>query len=171
MAFFISQENLKAKSLIHGNVDPKTLRVIMERVQLEKIESLLGPATYADLLAKTNENPSGLNEVEAILINNYVIPYFIIRVEEMATIHYNFQIRAKSVGTAQDEHATPNNWTDSDKLVNQFTKQAAFYKAKAIDYLKDNLATFTLYKTETEHVDKDKDSEALNWSVATRRVR
>lgn len=131
---------IKAKSLINGNVDAAKLSVIINRVQDIYISEVLGKQFYNSLIASTTYTTA-----EQTLINDYLFYYLMLRTEIESCVHFNWDMRNKSVGSSSDQYAAAGDWDSIEKLKNELSKQAHVYKNNLIEFLIANKTDFPLY--------------------------
>ena len=167
--FFINIEDLKAQSLIHGNVETDLLTVILTRCQRQYLTAMFGKLMYDDLLTKSGAG--SLDAYETELLDEWAIPYLVVKTEEMAALNFNIEIRNKSVGTSNDEYQTAADFTTIDKFKNDLVKQAQFYKTGLVKYIADNPTKFPLYPADCDEVEGGGDSHSFVFGVSTRMVR
>lgn len=165
--YFINIEDLKDESLIHDNVETKTLRVILKRCQRHHLTKMLGVALYDELLPLADSG--GGNAIQKELFEDWLNPFLIIKVEEMAALNFNIEIRNKSVGTSNDEYQTAADMQTIDKFKNDLVKQSQFYKTGMVDFIKSNLSTFPLYPSDCSEVEKAGDSHSYVFSSVVNR--
>jgi hypothetical protein len=167
--YFINIEDLKEESLIHENVSTDLLKVILARTQRMNLTKLLGKDLYDDLLDKADAGT--LADKDLILYDDWLKPYLIIKVEEMASLNFNIEIRNKSVGTSNDEYQTASDMTTIDKFKNDLVKQAQFYKVGLVEYIEDNIEDFPLYPRDCKDIEKAGDSMSYVFGTVVNRVR
>jgi len=132
---------IKEISLVNSNVDAKKFAIIVERVQDVAIRDVLGDDLYQHILAATTYTAA-----EQILVDEYILKYLTVSVEIESALHYNYDIRNKSVGRASDEYVSAGDFTDIDKLQNNLNKTANHYRNLMIDYLNNNSTDFPLWE-------------------------
>jgi hypothetical protein len=139
----ITVAQIKSKSLINGNVDAGKLSIMMDRVQGIYVKEVLGKTFYNYLIAANTYTAK-----EQELVDDYIFNFLMLRTEIEACVHFNWDIRNKSVGTSSDQYAAAGQWDSIDKLKNDLQKQATAYKNELIDFLVDNKTDFPLYASE-----------------------
>jgi hypothetical protein len=139
MATLITIAQLKQNSLIHGNVETDRLTVILNRCQEMYLKPIVGNDFYNHIT--TTNSPTA---AEVILIEQYIRPFLICSTEIMAAKHFNWEIRNKSVGRSNDQYQQANEWDSVDKLANDYTKQAQFYKSEMVQFINENSDDFPL---------------------------
>lgn len=158
----ITVTQIKNKSLINGNADAKKLGIMIERSQDLYLREILGVDFYNHLLAATSYTTA-----EQTLIDDYIFKFLMVRTEIEACVHFNWDIRNKSVGASTDQYAVAGDWESIDKLKNDLNKQAYLYRNMLVVYLNDNATSFPLYdqKCDSEQ-EQTSFSQNITFSIA-----
>lgn len=137
----IDVEQLKKNTLIHLNVDSYKLSVIIDRAKFQYLRQVLGADFYDHL------NTAGtFTTDEQKLVDTFIYPFVTVCVEMISSVHLNWEIRNKNVGTSNDQYQNATNWNDNNVLVNDLKQQQQMYKDALVDYLEENQTLFPLYK-------------------------
>lgn len=136
----IDINELKAKSLIHGNVDANRLRIIVDRSKDVYLKPILGVDFYKHL-----NTTATFTSDEQTLIDEYILPFVTASTEIMSARHFTWETTNKGVIRNNDQYGSSTSWGDNDKYVNDLKKQAQVYKDLLVDYLQENESLFTLY--------------------------
>lgn len=136
----ITVNQIKNKSLINGNADAQKLGIMIERAQDLYLREILGAEFYTHLLSAVTYTAN-----EQTLIDDYIFKFVMVRTEIEACVHFNWDIRNKSVGASNDQYAQAGDWQSIDKLKNDLNKQAYLYRNMLVKYLNDNKTLFPLY--------------------------
>ena len=141
----ITVAQIKNKSLINGNVDAQKLGIMIESSQDLYLREILGKEFYDHLIAAVTYTAA-----EQTLIDDYIFKFIMVRTEIEACVHFNWDIRNKSVGASNDQYAQAGDWESIDKLKNDLNKQAYLYRNMLVVYLNDNKTDFPLYEQNCE---------------------
>jgi hypothetical protein len=136
----ITVTQIKNKSLINGNADAQKLGIMIDRCQDLYLSEILGKPLFDYLLAASTYTTD-----EQTLIDDYIFKFLMVRTEIEACVHFNWDIRNKSVGASTDQYAQAGDWESIDKLKNDLNKQAYLYRNMLVVYLNENAALFPLY--------------------------
>jgi hypothetical protein len=161
--FFIRTADIKDRGYIQPNAEDSVLRVILQRVQDMEIQPLLGTALYTKLL---NDCPT-YSGIYLTLVNEHLVNVLITACEIRAVVHYNYKIRNKSVGTANDEHVRAGSPKEMDDLRVQLEADAAFYKQRLTAFLKQNKTIIPEYTEaqECHDIEPVKDTTASRLKI------
>lgn len=168
--YFINIDDLLDDSIIQENVSVDLLTVILKRSQRMHITKLLGSDLYDHLLDNADSGTYD-NADEQTLVEEWLRPYLICKVEQMAALNFNVEIRNKSTGTSNDEYQTAADSDTVDKFQNDLQKQAQFYKEGLVDFIKDNSDSFPLYPTDCSEVEGAGDSHSYAFGSVINRTR
>lgn len=162
MQYIIDIATLKKRSYINSDVNDETLIVTLQRVQDRYLEPVLGTLLYKRLLAGIEADD--LNSNEENLIDNYILKFVCVGCELKASVHNNWKIRNKSVGTASDEHVRANGINEENNLNDELYKDLSFYRNRLIGFLKDNKTTYPLYTCSDNEEDLNPSEKGTNYS-------
>lgn len=158
----ITVAEIKNKSLINGNVDAQKLGIMIERSQDLYLREILGVDFYNHLLAAVTYTAA-----EQTLIDDYIFKFLMVRTEIEACVHFNWDIRNKSVGASNDQYAQAGTWESIDKLKNDLNKQAYLYRNMLVVYLNDNKTDFPLYDALCDdEIEQTSFSQNLTFGIA-----
>ena len=151
--YLILLADLKDNSMIHGNVQDTELKNILFRVQDMEIQPILGTKLYKKLLddieAYDNGNGTPIPANYKILLEGYVIPALIPYVEYSCIPFLTTKIKAKSVGSNNDEFLTVADKQGQANLQDQYKPACIHYRNILIDYLRVNIDLFDEYLDRT----------------------
>lgn len=162
MQYILDISTLKKRSYINSDVNDETLIVTLQRVQDRYLEPVLGSLLYKRLLEGVENEDLTANEEN--LIDNYIVKFVCVGCELKASVHNNWKIRNKSVGTASDEHVRANGISEENNLNDELAKDLSFYRNRLIGYLKDNKTLFPLYKCSDKEEDLNPEDKGTNYS-------
>jgi hypothetical protein len=158
----ITVAQIKNKSLINGNADAQKLGIMIDRSQDLYLREILGKPFFDYLLAATTYTTP-----EQTLIDEYIFKFLMVRTEIEACVHFNWDIRNKSVGASNDQYAQAGDWESIDKLKNDLNKQAYLYRNMLVVYLNDNLTSFPLYEQVCDALQEQTSfSQNITFSIA-----
>lgn len=162
MDYLIDIATLKKRSYIDSDVNNETLVVTLQRVQDRYLEPVLGTTLYKRLLQGVQD--SDLTADEDTLIEDYILKFVAVGCELKASVHNNWKIRNKSVGTASDEHVRANDISQENNLNNELYKDLSFYRNRLVGYLEDNKDLYPQYVCSTNKEDLDPSGKGTNYS-------
>lgn len=160
----ITVAQIKNKSLINGNVDAQKLGIMIERSQDLYLREILGADFFNHLLAAVTYTAA-----EQTLIDDYIFKFIMVRTEIEACVHFNWDIRNKSVGASNDQYAQAGDWESIDKLKNDLNKQAYLYRNMLVVYLNDNKTDFPLYEQNCKS-EEEQSSFSQNFTIGVARI-
>tara|TARA_R110000868_G_scaffold119142_8_gene315669 strand:+ start:58 stop:570 length:513 start_codon:yes stop_codon:yes gene_type:complete len=141
--FIIPVKLIKDKGYTQGNVEDDIITTTLRRVQDINLRTILGTTFFKRLLTGVKDNDLTVDEVT--LIDDYIAPYLIAKVDHRITNHLAFEIRSKTVGTADDQYIKTSDTGNMLKLQDDLRSDANSYKNTLIGYLKDNCLLFDEY--------------------------
>lgn len=98
-------DEIKHRSLLHSNINDDNLLILCERVQDTYVQYLLGDTLYQALQQRKQDGT--LTTIDNTLLDEYLMPCFLIRLEQKAIIDYNIDYRNLTVGTVVDSQIRP----------------------------------------------------------------
>jgi hypothetical protein len=130
---FITQTDLKANTILNGNVDADLFMQFIKIAQQMHLQNYLGTKLYDAITNKINT--STLSEDYLNLVKDYVQPMLI----HFAMIDYlpfaNYQIRNGGVFKHRSENSETPTKEELDLLVQKHRTFADFYAKRFIDYM------------------------------------
>ena len=143
---FITQTDLKANTIINGNVDADLFMQFIKIAQQMHVQNYLGTKLYDAITTKINT--STLTGDYLDLVKDYVQPMLI----HFAMVDYlpfaNYQIRNGGVFKHRSENSESTTKDELDLLVQKHRTFADFYAKRFIDYMGINAsAMFPEYWT------------------------
>lgn len=163
--YMITTDELKERGFIHGNVEDTVLAVLIERTQRLKMRPILGGVLYKKILADIKAYNNGVAPSTPIpadyktLMEDYILPCLIPMIEKRATVHLNYKMRNKAIGSGNDEFIRANNRQETADLQDDLEDDIADMRNELIRYLKDNTDNFPEY-LECNNVDLTPEEEA-----------
>jgi hypothetical protein len=162
MQYIIDISTLKKRSYINSDVNDETLIVTLQRVQDRYLEPVLGSLLYKRLLQGVEDDD--LNTAENKLIDDYIVKFVYVGCELKTSVHGNWKIRNKSVGTATDEHVNANGINEENNLNDELGKDLSFYRNRLIGFLKDNKDDYPQYKCSDKKEDLNPGEKGTNYT-------
>ncbi len=145
---FISEQYLKAKTIINENVDVKLILSTIEDAQRMHIEPALGTKLYEDLQAKIAA--ATLNADEKTLIDDYIAPALVKWVLFEASFTFLYKYTNKTIGKKNSENQQPTDYTEHRHTLDWWKDKAQYYTQRLIDYLCYNTDKFPNYLLNTD---------------------
>ena len=162
MNFIIDIATLKKRSFIASDVNTENLIVTLQRVQDRFLEPVLGTKLFKRLLKGVEDED--LSDNEKTLIEDYILKFVCVGCELKATVHNNYKIRNKSVGTASDEHVRSNSLNEGNALADELKKDLSFYRNRLVGLITDNEDLFEEYTCSSSSEDLDPAGKGTNYS-------
>lgn len=146
---FITQTDLKANTIINGNVDADLFMQFIKIAQQMHVQNYLGTKLYDAITTKINT--STLTGDYLDLVKDYVQPMLI----HFAMVDYlpfaNYQIRNGGVFKHRSENSESTTKDELDLLVQKHRTFADFYAKRFIDFMGINAsAMFPEYWTNSD---------------------
>ena len=129
-------DDIKRRSFLHGNINDDQLNVLIERTQDSYIQNLLGTGNYVAL--QLRKQSGTLTAVDNELINNYLLPCFVIKIEARAIVDYNIDYRNLTVGSVIDSQIQPLTIDQVKFYLNQKDLELTTVEKMAIDFILAN---------------------------------
>ena len=148
---FISEERLKDSTTIGLNVDPSLLLPYIKQAQKLYVETRLGTdlnQKLKDLIVAGTVNNAG-NEAYATLLNDYIaemLPSFALYLN---LPFLRFKIENGNIYSKTSETGTPLTIEETQAFREEILNTASYYRERLIDYVRNNLASFPAYSTNT----------------------
>jgi hypothetical protein len=135
----ISDQMIKDRTAIHGNIDPKLIYPDIKVAQDMYIHPILGTALYNKLQTDiTNSTVAGNYK---ILIDKYIVDTLIYYTLSELPTTISYQFWNKGVIRKQGENTELPSMTDLIDLSNKYKNRAEFYANRMQLYLKQNAST------------------------------
>lgn len=144
---FISEDKLKERTGVNGNLDAEKIRPIILKAQDKRIHPMLGTDLYE--ACKTKIAGSTLTGNYATLINDYVEPVLAHLTLVEGLNYWSAEIRNGGVFRRTTSDATSLNRDEIALLQSKALEDAQFYKQRLLDYLCHNSSLFPEYSTNT----------------------
>lgn len=135
----INIEAIKSRTFIHENISDAKLMIAIERVQDSYLQSLLGNTLYSEL--QDRKTAGTLTVTDNNLIDNYLLPCFVIRLEQYVIAEHSIDIRNLSVGTIQDSQLRSLTVDEIRFHLDRKEHELKTVEKIAIDFIFDNYST------------------------------
>jgi len=131
----ISPATIKEESWVQQNVDSAIIASIIPDVELMKLEPIIGVTLYNELLDQVENNTL---TVANIALLTYITPMLLkYNLESLAFAICN-KMTATGVTSNDNENGSTLSRNAMFRTMNEFQKQAEFYKGRLMDYMVDN---------------------------------
>lgn len=143
--YLISENEIKANSLVADNVDGTYLQSAIETAQLQHLMPLLGTQLYNRICNDIVNNT--LNENYKLLLDDYITPFLIQQVLSDIIIPLSYKLR--NAGTVQnsDDRMNQASKTEIDYLQQFYADKAAFFANRLFDFLIQERTTYKEFCT------------------------
>jgi hypothetical protein len=166
-ALFITAKDLKANTLIDGNVDVNKFLQFIKIAQQIHIQNFLGGKLYdkisADILDGAGGG-TGLQDPYLSLLKNYIVDMLI----HYAMVDYlpfaAYQVANGGVFKHNSENSTSVSKEEIDSLIDKHRNFAQFYTRRFIDFMNFNNEQFPEYnENQNEDMYPDRDANFTGW--------
>jgi len=127
--------DIYSKSTINRNVVEERLMPILERVQDTYIYALIGKTNYETLQAK--KIAGTLTATETRLLNKYLLPCYVAKVEIEALYVMNFELRNKGAGQILDTNYQALSTEQIKAYVKSIYESIKVLETRLYDYIDD----------------------------------
>lgn len=141
--FFISDNKVKEKGLIHSNVDDKLIKAAIRRAQDIELNQILGTCLLEKL--DSDIGSASVSGDYETLLQDYIQPYLIIAVEYRSARYLLEKIRNKTTGKDTDQAFTALTRDEIISFNDRLHNDAESYKRILVGYLEDNKELFIEY--------------------------
>lgn len=135
----ISEQIIKDRTAIHGNIDPKLLFPEIKIAQDMYIHPILGTSLFNKLI--NDVNVSGVTGDYKNLLDNYVIDPLMYYVLASLPVPLSYQFWNKGVVRKQGDSTELPTMSELIDLANQYRIRAEWYAERLMKYLKQNSTT------------------------------
>lgn len=138
----ISDEILKDRTAIHGNIDPKLLYPEIKTAQDMYIQPILGTALYNKII---NEVDAGtIGGAYKTLLDDYIIDCLLYYTLAGLPEALSYQFWAKGVVRKQGDNTELPNLSELASIADRYMQKAVFYGDRLNKHLKANASTSNL---------------------------
>lgn len=135
----ISDEMIKERTAIHGNIDPKLLYPDIKVAQDMYIHPILGTALYDKIQADINGGSIAGNY--KILLDKYIVDALIYYTLTDLPTTISYQFWNKGVVRKQGENTELPSMSELIDLSKKYQNRAEFYATRLRDYLRQKAST------------------------------
>jgi len=146
-AIFLSEEVLKASSVLNENIDMKLLTPIIKKVQELRILELMGTALYNDMMDKIDADPTlaSYPDYKTLLVD-YIQPCMI----QYCVCDSTPELLFKFMNVGLNKKSTANtqavSYDEALKMIERYQADAEIYQSRLVKYLIAKAPTlFPLY--------------------------
>ena len=144
---FISEEKLKSSTALNLNIDNSILLPFVREAQKLRIETALGTDLTQHL--KDEIVAGTLAGADKTLVDEYIgdcLPGFAVY---QAIPYLRFKMENGNIYSKTSETGTALSTEDAQHLREEVLNTASYYRERMIDYVRNNLASFPTYSTNT----------------------
>jgi hypothetical protein len=144
---FISESKLKDSTAINLNVDVDILLPFVREAQKLYVETALG--TDLTQYLKDEIVAGTLAGADKTLVDDYIgdmLPGYSLY---HAIPYLRFKVENGNIYSKTSENGTPLSTEESQHLREEVLNTASYYRERLIDYIRNNLASFPTYSTNT----------------------
>lgn len=145
--YLLDADDYKRMSLVNENVEDSIVKVTIQRVQRNILQTVITTPLYNRLLQGVEDND--LNTDEVLLLEDYIQPYLACECDRKMINNVTYQIRNKAVGKGIDPNLNVVSESENLRLDNSIRQDADASKKLLLDYLNDNSDLFPEYIVET----------------------
>lgn len=142
---FISEQTLKDKSVIHDNVDVKTIRPIIIDCQDIYIQEIIGTGIFEELKTQISAVSVSSHADNKKLLDLYVIPCLIAWIKFEAPIELTYKFTAKRIGKKSSEDLESISLEEIQTLMSGYKDKAEWRSQRLTDFLIENRSKYPLY--------------------------
>lgn len=159
----ISEETLKAETILNDNVDGAYLRPAMETSQDIYLQQLIGTYlldTLCEMVEKDNI-PDAYKE----LLDEYITPFLKYKVCSEITLELAYKYRNAGVVQTQTDYVSNTIMRDAQTMKDFYDMRANFFAIRLTDYLCANSNSFPEYRNKRDSADMMADRDSYNTNL------
>lgn len=148
MILLISEETIKAETIVSNNLEGAYLRAAIEKAQDIELYEVLGSQLYNKIinLVNNDEINEDKNEAYKFLLDEYISKYLKWAVLADIITPLNFKFRNAGLVTNNDnQHYKTNSLSDSEMISDIYQKNAADYSLRMTKYIWANRSKYPEY--------------------------
>lgn len=135
----VSDQMIKDRTTIHGNIDPKLIYPHIKLAQDKFIEPITGTALYDKLISDVN-NGTIAGDYKTLL-DKYIVDTLIYYVLAELPVPLSFQFWNKGIVRKQGEDTETPSMDELVSLAKSYQNNAEFYAGRLQRYLRQNAPT------------------------------
>jgi len=148
--YLITETELKQDTIIQDNVDGKLLGWAMRKAQNVYTRAVLGSALYNEII--TQFAAETLTTANQTLLDSYIKPMQLAYIQKEATFSLWIKFTNSSIGTRSVDDLQTSGQDQVNYAVNEFEREAEYYKDLLIKYICDNIADYPLYNSSDQEI-------------------
>jgi hypothetical protein len=159
----ISEETLKAETIINDNVDGAYLRPAIECAQDIFLHQLIGSYLLDTLcdMVKNNEIRPEYKE----LLDDYITPFLKYKVCSEITLDLAYKYRNAGVVQTQTDYVSNSIMKDAQTMKEFYDTRADFFAIRLTDYLCANSNSFPEWRNTRNSADMMGDKDSYNTNI------
>ena len=159
----ISEETLKAETIINDNVDGAYLRPAIECAQDIFLHQLIGSYLLDTLcdMVKNNEIRPEYKE----LLDDYITPFLKYKVCSEITLDLAYKYRNAGVVQTQTDYVSNSIMKDAQTMKEFYDTRADFFAIRLTDYLCANSNSFPEWRNTRDSADMMGDKDSYNTNI------
>ena len=159
----ISEETLKAETIINDNVDGAYLRPAIECAQDIFLHQLIGSYLLDTLcdMVKDNEIRPEYKE----LLDDYITPFLKYKVCSEITLDLAYKYRNAGVVQTQTDYVSNSIMKDAQTMKEFYDTRADFFAIRLTDYLCANSNSFPEWRNTRNSADMMGDKDSYNTNI------
>lgn len=158
IVYFIDTDEIKQVGLTNTNVEDSVIASTLRIVQDTVLKPILGGNFFRHLQSSIAD--SVLSASEEVLIDSVIKPFLIACVDHRIPLHLHTEIRAKTVGSANDQYYKTSEMAMLNRLQDQLQRDLDSYRHALTCYLRENRDLFPEYNKFLCSCEKPSDGES-----------
>lgn len=143
--FLISEQTLKADSLINDNTGSEFLQPAIELAQDIHLQELIGTKLLNKICALVEDDSITANTAYQTLLDSYITPYLEWMVTSLIQVPISVKTRNLGVVQTNDDRIYNLGLKDVQVLEQYYANKAAFYATRLTKFLKANTNIYPEY--------------------------
>lgn len=143
--FLISEQTLKADSLINDNTGSEFLQPAIELAQDIHLQELIGTKLLNKVCSLVEDDSITANTAYKTLLDAYITPYLEWMVTSLIQLPIAFKTRNLGVVQTNDDRVNNLGLKDVQVLEQYYSNKAAFYATRMSKFLKANSNVYPEY--------------------------
>lgn len=139
--YFISEKELRSKTLINENVDAAYLNNAIITAQEVDLQQIIGTSLFNSLIAQIKAGQMKGPEYEK-LMDQYISPYLINDVMAAITLPLHYKLRNSGVVTNNDTHYQSATLNEVTYVEQHYINLATFHANRMKEYIIKNKEVF-----------------------------
>ena len=163
----ISEQTLKADSLINDNVDNQYILPAITLAQDTGLQPLIGTKLFQKLQRLVNDAEIGLaaNAIYKTLLDDYVTPFMEYKTMVEIQIPLSYKYRNMGIVQTSDERVANSQMRDIQYLIDYYDNKSTFYANRMTDWLCANAQSLPEYRNSDTVADMNANNKAYNTGI------